>query len=298
MTENKGDTYVPDGPRGVKGDGGRRRRDYPPAVTSLRRPPARALRPFVREIWASREEHGAPGRERMLPTGATHLVFRLSEPPVRLFAGVDDPDGVALGHALVGGARSTFYVRDVVASTASVGAILHPGAAELLFGASASALAGRHTRLDDLWGRAAGEARERLVEAATPARQLELLEQLLAARLPTARAVHPAVAHALGRFAVTDRVGEVVAETGYSHRRFIALFERAVGLTPKVHCRVLRFQRALAAARDGRAWSEVALAAGYSDQSHLVREFGELAGITPTRYAALAGAASNHVAIR
>ena len=38
---------------------------------------------------------------------------------------------------------------------------------------------------------------------------------------------------------------EAVAQTGYSHRQFSRLFSEAVGLTPKVYCRVQRFQKAL-----------------------------------------------------
>ncbi|UUZ74862.1 hypothetical protein LP414_22160 [Polaromonas sp. P1(28)-13] len=36
-----------------------------------------------------------------------------------------------------------------------------------------------------------------------------------------------------------------MAKTGYNHRQFIRLFSGAVGLTPKVYCRVQRFQKAL-----------------------------------------------------
>ncbi|HZH02691.1 MAG TPA: helix-turn-helix domain-containing protein [Myxococcaceae bacterium] len=89
--------------------------------------------------------------------------------------------------------------------------------------------------------------------------------------------------------------------SGYSHRRFIILFERAVGLTPKRYCRLQRFQAALVAARRSKAdlpWIEVALAAGYSDQAHLVRDFREFAGIPPSLYRALAPARANHVPVR
>jgi len=51
-----------------------------PAV--LTRDPPPALRPFVKVLWASDEPDTRVGvdgdRERMVPTGAMHLVFRLS----------------------------------------------------------------------------------------------------------------------------------------------------------------------------------------------------------------------------
>lgn len=77
-------------------------------------------------------------------------------------------------------------------------------------------------------------------------------------------------------------VGDVVAETGYSHRHFIDLFRSSVGLAPKLFCRVRRFRRAVARLSAGPGSdTEVALEAGYSDQAHLIRDFREFAGITP-----------------
>jgi AraC-like DNA-binding protein len=233
----------------------------------------------------------------MLGSGATHLVFRLSDHPIRLYDDVTDRTGTSMGHAVVGGARATYYIRDTPRPVRTVGAMLLPGAATLLFGAPVDELAGRHTPLLDLWGRPAVEWRARLLEVAEPERQLELFEELLAARLPEVRGLHPAVAHALARFPSTADVGEVVAETGYSHRRFVALFHGTVGLRPKLYCRVLRFHNALRllATCPPLPLAEVALATGYSDQPHLNREFGELAGISPSEYRAAAPASPLHV---
>ena len=269
----------------------------------LTRKPTPALRPFVSLVWVSHEVPGpnpaAGDRERVLPSGAMHLVFRLSDDPVRLFDGIDDPIGHSVGHAVVGGARAAHYVRDVSRAVHSVGARLEPGTAELLFGAPADELAGRHTPLDTLWGASVAEMRERLAGAIRPESQLDLFESLLAERLPRVRGLHPAVAHALGRFETTSDVRAVVAEGGISHRRFIALFRRAVGLSPKLYCRVSRFRSVLDSMTERRSNSlaDLALAAGYSDQSHLNRDFREFAGIAPARYRQAGARSANHVPV-
>jgi len=269
----------------------------------LKRAPQPALRPFVKALWLSDEtsahQGGAVDREHVLPTGEMHLAFRLSDHPVHLFRDSQDTVGSAFGTAVVGGARATYYVKAVSGPACCVGAQLQPGAARLLLGAPAGELAGGHVRLDDLWGRPADLARERLLEEPNPARRLFEFESLLAARLRLVHRLHPAVAMALERFAVTNDVRGVVAESGYSHRRFIALFHEAVGLTPKLYCRVRRFQRALACAALGKSvnWVDVSLAAGYSDQSHFNREFLEFAGLTPGEYRKIAPELLNHVVV-
>ncbi|ABC82253.1 helix-turn-helix transcriptional regulator [Anaeromyxobacter dehalogenans] len=264
----------------------------------IQRLPIPALRPFVARLWASEDADAAgdAGRERLLPTGAMHLAVRAAGAPVRVYDGPDDAAGKAVGLAVVGGARAAPYLRDRSPGARSVGAMLRPGAARLLFGAGAGELAGRHTALAVLWGDApAAELSERLALARDPARRLDLLEVLLAARLPRVTALHPAVAEALARLP-SEEVAAVVARTGHSHRHLVALFRDAVGLAPKAYARVLRFQRAAAALRGSPApVAEIALACGYADQAHLGREFLALAGVPPARFRRLATPFPNHL---
>ena len=186
-------------------------------------------------LWAVDEPVGtvrADRREHVLPTGHMHLVIRLRQDPLRIFAGPHDRVGTLAGHALIGGARDTFYSREVSGPQCSVGAQLRPGGAEALLGIPAGELAGRHTTLDDVWGAAAASMRDRLAGLPLDAR-LDALEAMLLARLPRVRAMHPAVAHVLSEFTVRCDVGHVIAETGYSHRTVIGLFRDSVGLAPK-----------------------------------------------------------------
>lgn len=266
------------------------------------RPPRAPLRPFLKTLWAMDQTSPphAADRERVLPTGTMHLAVRLSDDSLRLFQNVYDTAGHTIGHSVVGGARATVYLRDVSRPSRSVGAQLHAGACEILFGVPAGELAERHTQLDAIWGRPALEMRERLLEAGSLEQQLDLFESILAGRLPRLRGLHPAVAHALERLPAMTDVSEVVRETGYSHRRFIALFRHAVGLTPKVYCRVLRFGQALERVSTDPAapHAGLALEAGFSDQAHFNREFREFAGLTPGEYRRDPPLLTYHVPIR
>lgn len=256
----------------------------------LRRDPIPPLRPFVKTLWAvepcDRAQDGACFRERVLPTGDMHLVFRSSAHSLRILDGPDDCCGHAFGHALVGGARANGYLREVMPGGASVGAQLRHGVCVALFSAPADELAGRHTMLDDLWGEDASLACERIFSARDAARQLDAFEAILVARLPRVRGLHPAVSMALARFRESPDVNVAVAASGYSHRHFIELFARETGLTPKRFCRVRRFRKLLAdvATRPTASWTELALAGGYSDQAHFSHEFRAFAGITPREY--------------
>lgn len=261
-----------------------------------------ALRPFVRQLWISESAaQVAAGREHALPTGEMHLVFRLAGPALRLFSGADDEAGSVIRGPVVGGPRSSFYIKEIGASVLSVGVQLMPVAAMGLFGVSAAELAERHTPLSDLWGAGADSALDQLSSADGAHSRLRLLESLLAQRLPLPRAMHPAVAQLIKANGNGVRIDAAVRDSSYSHRGFIALFRQATGMSPKRYARLMRF-RALLAMLHGPCTAtplgELALEAGYSDQAHMNRDFREFAGMTPLQYRVLAPPAANHVPLR
>jgi AraC-like DNA-binding protein len=208
-----------------------------------------------------------------------HLAIRL-DAPLRLYVDAADVVGREVSQAVVGGSRTGFCIKDTSTPTRSVGAVLRPGAARVLFGCSAGELAGRHVPLELLWGAEARSLLERLQVEDDPAGRLALFASALRTRLrPTA--LHPQVAQALHDLAHEHTVADAVAASGCSHRHFIARFRDATGLTPKGYARVRRFQRALRMLARDVVLADVALAAGYSDQAHFNREFREMTGVTP-----------------
>lgn len=79
-------------------------------------------------------------------------------------------------------------------------------------------------------------------------------------------------------------VDALARAAGCSARTLEYQFDRFVGISPKEFSRVRRFQRALRLAREQPMlhWSTIAARAGYSDQSHLGRDFRQFAGCAPT----------------
>lgn len=81
------------------------------------------------------------------------------------------------------------------------------------------------------------------------------------------------------------RVSSLADSAGLSIRQFERRFIRQVGLPPKWYARIARFEAALEskARSAGKSWTEVAHEWGYYDQMHMVHDFQEFTGETPTR---------------
>ena len=251
--------------------------------------PKAPLDVFVERIWWNDRARSSAHREHVLPSGKAQLVIALHDE--RLSWSTDlRGDSHAWTAGIVHGPQSSYYLTGPKPRGAVMGVSFRPGAAgPVVLGVPPSALTDGHVSLGDLWGSRGTVLRERLADAATPQAAFTILEEALTARLRRPPPVHPAVAHALRASlleAPRPRVADIRRETGFSAKHFIALFRAAVGLTPKQYLRIRRFGTVLehlAAERPGTL-CDLAAAAGYADQSHLNREFRELAGIAPTEY--------------
>lgn len=84
---------------------------------------------------------------------------------------------------------------------------------------------------------------------------------------------------------VLPTVAELSRRSGLGVRSLQRRFLESLGVSPRQHLRYLRFERARQSLETRQSRSvDVALAAGYSDQAHFVREFVRFAGVTPGRW--------------
>jgi AraC-like DNA-binding protein len=249
--------------------------------------PGPALARWVEYLWQLSD---APrhARERIVPSGTLELVVNLFEDEIRIY----DPNAALpcrrYPGAVVSGAFSTFFEIDAREHALVVGAHFRPGgASEFLRGLPTHELGDSHVALDDLWGPSARELREEACEATSASDRFRILEQaLMAQKLPSGRQRRAVEAAVSALHEPETSVRRVAEQLGMSHKHLIEVFRTQVGTTPKLFQRLLRFQRALALVRAAREpdWARLALAAGYFDQSHLLRDFSAFAGRTPREY--------------
>jgi AraC-like DNA-binding protein len=71
-----------------------------------------------------------------------------------------------------------------------------------------------------------------------------------------------------------------------SLRQFERNFITRTGITPKLFMRIVRFEHAMRIKNEdgNKSWSEIAHQCGYTDSSHLLREFKEFAEFPPSRF--------------
>jgi AraC-like DNA-binding protein len=248
--------------------------------------PAPPLNGSIELVWYNLGYSVEHRRERALPNGRFQLIIDLS--------GGFEP--------IVVGMRSEYTMLETATLQHIISVVFWPGGTHEFFDVPAEAFYDAVVPLEQVWGAEAPWLRDRLLDAPTPAEKFQVLEAALLRRRSERRQLHAAVRHALGRFrrdAHIDSVRTVTQETGVSRRHLARLFREQVGITPKLYCRIHRFQRVVHRIGKGAGvdWADVALAGGYCDQAHLAHEFRAFSGMTPSDYAASERPHVNHVAV-
>jgi AraC-like DNA-binding protein len=165
-----------------------------------------------------------------------------------------------------------------------------PLGAYTLLGLPMDQVSGRIVDLVDVLGPAGRRLGEQLRETPSWRQRFALLDRFLLRRLDRGPRPSPEVAWAWQRLVATGGaapIGQIANEVGWSHKQLIRRFRQQVGLRPKMAARLVRFDgvwRRLDQARGPLDWGQLAAEIGYADQAHLVREFRQFTGTTPTAF--------------
>lgn len=265
-----------------------------PVSEAVIRRPAPELAPHVRSYVGYREEGGAPGIHRGLPSGSLTFVVPLVDQLV--LAASPGLDGAGRAYdALVGGLHTGPALIAHPGRQVGIQLDVTPLGCRALFGLPAAALAGTCVALADLIGPDAHRLVDDLHAAPSWPARFACLDEALVRRVRNGpEPVGGAVAWAWHRLEATAggvRVADLAAEVGWSRRHLGERFRTEVGLTPKAAARVLRFDRARRrmVAAERPALATIAAEGGYADQAHLTRDFRDLAGVAPSRWLAEEG---------
>jgi AraC-like DNA-binding protein len=221
---------------------------------------------------------------------------RWLEPPraaVTLMLGIDGSIGATAGvlpDAWIAGIADQVDVVEIRGAYASLDLKLTPLGAYTIVGMPLTELSGTVGALDDVLGSEALLLMDQVREAPDWETRFDLAETFLLRRADAGPEPSPAVAWAWSRLAVAHglvSIGALAAELGWSRRHLATTFREQVGMPPKTIARLLRFQRVEQLLdADPVRWADIAQECGYADQSHLIRDFHDLAGTTPTDYVA------------
>jgi AraC-like DNA-binding protein len=266
-------------------------------------PPPPALEPFVDCIWvlAGAAREGGSESEIVLPDGKTELIVHFGDDFLK--AEIDTATGqeafVRQARVLMSGQLTRRILLKPVGEIGVVSARFHPAGAARFFDLPYEDIVDQVVDFAVYEKDLAATLHRDMTAAADHEHRVETMRDLLASLLIReseedvfVRQACRYITQSQGEYSVQDLVKLI----GFSERQLERKFKKQVGITPKVLARIMRFQKFLALTQTTKelTLTDAALACGYYDQSHFIRDFTKFSGVSPLTYLTTDHALSDH----
>jgi AraC-like DNA-binding protein len=243
--------------------------------------PSPSVSRFVEFYWTLEDQASNAEAQRILPDGRTALILNFGSPFESCTQGIWKSQPQCF---FVGQITGPLLLRPS-GPAAMLGIQFRPhGAARLLkmpmfeLTDSAVALDAISTRLF--------RSVDSLRDFSSPALAVTFLDSILQSFSVQTRGHDQIVSHAVNAIEQSGGligISEVADRLGWSTRQLQRRFKHSVGISPKLFGRMQRFQQVFRCMEDpGSQWVSVAAHSGYYDQAHLIRDFREFAGKSPS----------------
>lgn len=226
-------------------------------------------------VWELRGE--GTERQRITPDGRFEFIFHLNEPLEVLNANGWNKQSATL---VSGQLTQPLMVRPA-GITHTVGVRLKSWAAAVVSGLPARELTNQVIGLRHI----GKDLEQRLAHCIYREPDLARIAERLTYQLASGECADQRVIAAVEFVERTRgqcRVEQLAKISGLSFKQLQRLFDQHVGLGPKMFARIRRFSHVFAQLETQPAnWAQIACECGYTDQSHLTRDFSQFAGDPP-----------------
>jgi AraC-like DNA-binding protein len=232
--------------------------------------PAPRLSRYVECYW-SREDSEGTAAHRVLPDGCVDILFSADK-------------GQPISLSLVG-LMTTALTLEIEPGRFFFGVRFRPGMASA-FIREAGQFNDKNEPLENVTTASARELLERLGEAESSSQMAQIINGFLRPLEPPKQSEHVLQQLSL----IPESLDDFARETNFSTRQLRRVCLEHAGVSPKHLLRILRFRKTaqeisrIASTKAQPRWADFAVACGYYDQAHFIRECQHFTGETPGRY--------------
>lgn len=247
--------------------------------------PAHALRPYVKEYFVVTVDMPLANAV-FYPSGYVDFAVNISNGSVVTIIdgrAIDMPKMEILGH-LTTPTRLT-----ISAGTAVLIARIYPYATGLFFPNPINQFTNDSIDLHDILGKTSNTLHDRLTNAMSISKQVELIDDFFMQRLMNNKrdrskiSLVKEICSQIIANPETFDLQNLATQFQFSERYIQKLFIDSVGLTPQSFFSVQRFNRSLSLIQSSDTdLTSIAYQCGYYDQAHFIREFKKFSGVSPS----------------
>lgn len=224
--------------------------------------------------------------EKLPPTGCVEITII---PGDKLSIKGKKNKSELVSDGFVGGQKTT-YSQFIPGCKEVISLLLYPETAGVVLGIPAGELSDCYITPEDIWKKEGRNLTDKISETTSNCERIKILEDFVFCRIKKnyteyderlAKSIQ-----ILSKSGGQTKIDKLAENVCLSKRQLERLFKTKVGLSPKEFSRILRFQHTLFLRQKNRNLSltELAIMAGYFDQSHFICDFKQISGYNPGKY--------------
>ncbi len=224
---------------------------------------------------------------RILPDGSTNILFNTGDKIT-----ISEPDGniKTFTDNIVIGVQKMYF--DLIKSkdTYIIGVRFKQGQAYHFFTKSMAEIANKATNLSEVLNVPANSIDSILSKTKNTDEITKSLNYFFFINTETLPNTSKAVSSVINKVKTSKTsllIKDLCKSENITNKHLISLFNKKVGLTPKLLYRINKFSKVIESLKNNKAdvnWSQLAFECNYYDQAHLINEFENFSGLTPKQY--------------
>lgn len=253
--------------------------------------PSDALSSYIHHFWILKDNDADIITERVIPIGCMQMVFHRG---YRLDNGYTVPL-----QSFVGGQAITFYDVCSAGNLDMIVVVLQPYAAQFLLHQPVHHFSGCKIPTDDTSDMELKELSKRIAEDHNDMNCIGLIEKFFIKRLldvSNYEIKRWQTVQQYINFSPSVDITTLADTVCLGERQFRRAFNQKFGISPKQFLRIIRIQRVLFFLQHTPdiTFVQLAYSCGFSDQSHMIKEFRTFSGYTPEEYVAICSPKSDY----
>jgi AraC-like DNA-binding protein len=250
--------------------------------------PCPGLEKQVRYYWSleSNPDDAPHSRERIFPDGCIELIFNYRDLFIKFENNVPSHEQY---RTMLYGQLKTYIEVEATGRVGLFSVRFNPAGLQPFINRDVGTLTSRELNITQLWGAEGSELELQMLACTTNEERVSLIEDFLLNKLKAIAFDNSDVEYCVD--ALTQSEGSVTIDVlakqlCIGKRQLERKFNAAVGLSPKMLARIIRFQNTLQLIekREFTSFTGVAHEGGFYDQAHFIKDFKEFTGLNPKQY--------------
>ena len=247
--------------------------------------PSNILAPHIKRYWAienvlDKEEICV---QRIIPTGLTELLLYFTPRPKVLNSNKYLSDNAALyGH------QKDFYDIELTGDLSVFSIVFEPQGLMQFFKFPLHEICNQNVPLKYLSGQDGLDLEEKMSEAVTFEQRVCIVEKFLMQNITVDLEFRriSRIIELIKSSGGNININQLISEACLCRKQFERIFAERVGISPKQYQKIIRFQFVLFQKQQNvdLNMTELSYESGYFDQSHFIKDFKSLCGMTPKQY--------------